>query len=527
MAVERVKQMLVSVRRRKISSHGAAAIMPFLDDEIAMSATADCDDAAPSRRSSIPVVVVESHQHVLEHIHAVLRHRARVHSREVRQRQQKEMASNHEILPLSLPPPISVIHFDSHPDLACPSPCVPARACFEPRREWPVQLAVAKSNGEEDDTSTPDETSEEMTRNLYEHLDLDRSGIAQWILPLVFSGDLTSVHWIRSAWADQIEDGQYCYNVGAWVSRESGSEELPNVAKFTDLPEEAIMKVDFDHKYYLEDNSTVPSDELVMPKILRLKVSNLSSTANNEDVDVDLEEQEWILDVCLDYFLCRNPFVDELEEIDTEFAAAFVAIVEQAQFSPLQYQQEYERFQKGMAEILESLLVNSLSGDSGIIFQDGCGVEENLVQRLLEAAHKCTDQDRSKIIHLAIDALPSVTLPHDEYVDDDEALRSATVQIEAMEAHLRSIRTSSSRYRPKPMMITVARSTDDGFTPKMMVDILQRRVLAMVHRVYCSCNRNDMFDNIPSSLRSTSCQDCRLNIVYDYGEWEGSELDLR
>ena len=171
---------------------------------------------------------------------------------------------------------------------------------------------------------------------------------------------------------------------------------------------------------------------------------------------------------------------------------------------------------------MESLLV-----DSRITFQERCGVEETLIQRLTEAAQNCTDQERSKIIHLAIDALPSVTLPHDGYVDDDEALKSATMQIEAMEAYLRGIRTSSSRYRPEPMMITVARSTDDGFTPKTMVDTLQQRILEMVHRVYCSCDRNDIFDDISSSTLPTSCQDCHLNIAFDYGEWEGSELDLR
>ena len=368
-----------------------------------------------------------------------------------------------------------------------------------------------------------------MTRNLYEHLDLDRSGIAQWILPLVLSGDLNYCHWVRSAWADQIEDGQYRYNVGAWTSRKSGAEELANIDKFVDLPEEAIMKVDFDHKYYHEDNSTTPSDEFILRKVLKLKVSELSSTANNEDIDSDLEEQEWILDICLDYFLCRNPFVDELEDINLEFATVFVAIVEQAKFSPLRYQQEYERFQKSMAESLESLLVDSVSSssDSGIRFQERHGVEESQLRRLTEAAYKCADEDRSKLIHLAIDALPSVTLPHDEYMDDDEALKSATMQIEAMEAYLRGIRTSSSRYRPEPIMITVARSTDDGFTPKTLVSILQRRVLAMVHRVYCSCDRNDMFDDFSSSSMPTSCSGCRLNISFDYGEWEGSELDLR
>ena len=487
-----------------------------------------CDDATTSRPSRIPVVVVESHQHVLEHIHAFLRHRARIHSRKVRRRQHGSMvSSDHQTSAPSLPPPIAMVHFDSHPDLACPSTCVPARACFEPRRDWPVRGVGINSN---EGTSTQQETSEEMRRNLYEHLDLDRSGIAQWILPLVLSGDINNLHWIRSAWADQIADGQYCYNVGAWVPPEDERKLPKMVTKFVDLPEDAIMKVDLNHKYYLEDDSTVPTHELVLPKALRLYVSELQST-NNEDIENDLEQQEWILDICLDYFLCRNPFIDEIVDIDAEFAAAFVAIVEQAKFNPLQYQQEYERFQKCMAGILRSLLDRPVSTNgSDCSFYESCGAEESLLRRLAKAAFNCSDEDRSKLIQLAIDALPSVTLPHDTYMDDEEALKCATTQIEAMEAYLHGVRASSSlhRFTPEPMMITVARSTDDGFTPKAMVDILQQRTLAMVHRVYCSgsCGRNEMFGDVSSSSPPTPSQYCRLNVVYDYGEWEGSELDL-
>ena len=60
--------------------------------------------------------------------------------------------------------------------------------------------------------------------------------------------------------------------------------------------------------------------------------------------DADMTEQEWILDICLDFLLCRNPFVDEIEDINADFAAAFVAMVERATFSPSQYQFEFEKF---------------------------------------------------------------------------------------------------------------------------------------------------------------------------------------
>jgi hypothetical protein len=480
-----------------------------------MSTTAHAGDSKGAAVPSIPIVVVESHQHVLEHVHAVLRHRARLHSRKIRQRQRGEVTPGHRASPSSLPPSVSMIHFDSHPDLACPSPSVPARACFEPRREWPVEKG----------TNTQDKGLE-TTRNLYEHLDLDRSGIAQWILPLVLSGDVDSVHWVRSVWADQMEDGQHRYNVGAWISRENGGE-LPSITKFVDLPEEAIMKVSFDHKYYLEDNSSVAFEELILPKELKLHVSELLAT-NDEYTDHDVEEQEWILDICLDYFVCRNPFLDEIEDIDAEFAAAYVAFIEQAKFCP----SRYEHFQKSMAEMLRALICNDpIANDAEVLqgdyFYGSNGVGEGLLQRLKEAVFKCADGDRPRLIQLAIDALPSVTLPHDEYADKDEALKSATMQIEAMEAYLRDIRASSARYRPEPIMITVARSANDGFTPKDVVDLLQCLVLGMVHRVYCSCGRNDMLGDVSSSVQPTSFHDCRINSVFDYGECEGSELALR
>ena len=80
----------------------------------------------------INVVIVESHQHALEHYHAAIR-------------KQKLFQKKW-----------SMMHFDAHPDLACPR--LPAVACFVPRQYF------------------VDSDEAEGGKNLYELLDLSSSG---------------------------------------------------------------------------------------------------------------------------------------------------------------------------------------------------------------------------------------------------------------------------------------------------------------------------------------------------------------
>ena len=61
-------------------------------------------------------------------------------------------------------------------------------------------------------------------------------------------------------------------------------------------------------------------------------------------------------------------------------------------------------------------------------------------------------------------------------------------------------------------MVTIARSSLDGFTPGTVVEKLQADVLSIVQNVYC----NDMPDRERSLYR--------LEVVRDYGQWEGSTI---
>ena len=488
---------------------------------------------------TIPLVVVESHQHVLEHIHALLRHRARMHSRRMR--------NSHQMMPsTSMPPPLSMVHLDSHPDLACLSPHVPAAACYEPRRDWHGEGSRDDRCGVEDRDEfhglLPLADVQEGSQNLYEYLDLDRSGIAQWILPLVLSGDLDSVHWVRSEWSHQICDGIHQFNVGAWVAPSStegeGSKSPPE--SFVDLDHSATMKVDIPHPYYYEDDSVVPTEQLLLSKKLCLTVSEVPSIqggkvnaqtlpANNE---ADGLSKDWILDICLDYFVCANPFLKSIEQLDYRFASALVSLTQRVRFhsvsSLLQedgssYLREYMLFQQSLTSLLRLHLAGECGKEGGCDenkyelcqgkgqFDDFYGLYASkdegkaLVKELVAALDESTDPHALALG--AMDALPSLSLPR----SSESGVDTVSDALERVRHVKECLLAGTIGYKHRPLIVTVARSSEDGFTPKHAVDRLQATIIEMVNEVYCAPR-----GGVP----------CRCVTVFDYGESEGSTLAI-
>ena len=103
--------------------------------------------------SKLPIWICENHDEVLYYIH-------------------RAIASRH--IPFE---GITVLHFDSHPDLTVP-----------------VKMAA--------------DTVFEQER-LYEEI-----SIADWILPAVYAGHVHRVVWVKPPWADQIREGVFQFKVG-------------------------------------------------------------------------------------------------------------------------------------------------------------------------------------------------------------------------------------------------------------------------------------------------------------------------
>ncbi|CAB1112806.1 unnamed protein product [Ectocarpus sp. CCAP 1310/34] len=77
---------------------------------------------------------------------------------------------------------LSAVHFDAHPDLMV-TPDMPAETCFRPHE-------------------------------LYDTLARTEGGIAEWILPMVYQGHLSTLWWVRPRWARQFTDGDHRFCVG-------------------------------------------------------------------------------------------------------------------------------------------------------------------------------------------------------------------------------------------------------------------------------------------------------------------------
>lgn len=455
----------------------------------------------------IPLVVVESHHHVLEHIHARLR---RLLLRSHKEHARKPFAWR-------------MLHYDAHPDLSCPHSSIPAAACFRPRQEWNI------NQHDDDDNSVIAESAD-----LYDMLETT-TGIAEWILPLVLAGDLRHVEWVAPSQELhttrlQIPLGQHKYRVGAWWPSQDPKERNA-CQSFVDLPQKAHVKVDWNCYYYRDDaqDCFVPSDELVLAQPFSLKVNN---SMNDED-DHDQEmTSPWLLDICLDYFVCVNPFLQELVDLNQNFASALQKLVTDAS-TIYPDDNHFDRpqfldFQSLLHELLTALLVSTEKLDvvswvdklQRFYQEQGLTELKSTIASLVDSIKEEPRDALVRLCRLGREALLYLHLPHFPYTDPasiDKSLR-------LLDHRLSTMNTSP------PFMITVARSKNDGFTPEAIVEDLQERVIECVHARFCNCSERADSLLIPDrcegeeNVLQRERTECRLVLLHDYGPWEGSSL---
>jgi hypothetical protein len=508
--------------------------------------------------TTIPVVIVESHQHALEHVHDVLR--------------KKKIFDE----------TWSMVHFDAHPDLAC-SKSAPAVAFFNPRHYY-----CSNSDNHDDDDSVKDRDNaggEESSIDLYELLDLTPSGIAEWILPLVLAAKLNRIEWVKPSFSSQISEGNYRFAVGVDVKCHDpvdgnnivdSTKDEKTITSYLDLPLSARMKVDFNHPYYLDDLSVVSSVELVLKQNLDLRVSELRSLPtlvptlvqqeeklvscgiggekNNTNTSAERNRNLWTLDICLDYFACHNPYISDLESRNPNATRAFLNVMESSRFNinntvhsidnnqpiiSLEYQTEIIRFYDLLKQLLlenrhENITkrrlaiddrscttsTNAMSFDEISKYFETAEQAERLIRQLMTEINNDDDDDddSARLSSMIIEAIPNWSMPHDR---SSVAVEKINESLRLVEAHIQKhVQDSDSDHQP--FLITIARSTLDGFCPPEMVEILQDRVLDILHRQICgeNCQFYNTYDKSPHG--NGNC--CRLQLVRDYGEWEGSVI---
>jgi hypothetical protein len=406
------------------------------------------------------IVIVESHQHALEHIHSVIRKRKIFNK------------------------PWSMLHFDAHPDLACPT--VPAIACFTPRR----LVETEEDAGSEG-------------RNLYELLDSTSSGIAEWILPLVVAADLRVVEWVKPSFASQFPLGTHLYNIGAY----DGSMNIDEVKNFLDLPMAAQIKVDFNHPYYWDDDSVVPSEKLALSQTMELHVSQLEGGQLESFSAEKGSKKLWALDICLDYFACLNPYITDIDGEDPAISQAFLNVMQNSRcYASIDDQPTGPSHLKDVLQfrrLVKEVLSASESSQTSTLIERLSDYYESL-ERATTLVEELKDlvKNNEKALSLVLEALPYWNMPH----------AVSSVDADRITESIRRVEKALQQYHTQPFIISIARSSDDGFTPATMVEDIQERVIQMLHRVFCG------------STNCSSSSSCCFQVTRDYGQWEGSTI---
>jgi hypothetical protein len=435
----------------------------------------------------IPLVIVESHQHVLEHVHDAIR--------------------RHKLFNK----PWSMLHFDAHPDLAC-SVVAPAIACFTPRH-------FNSTDGAEDD----------IANNLYELLDSTTTGIAEWIMPLVVAANLSRIEWVKPTFSNQLPLGIHDFTVGA------EAEHPEKIITFLDLPWESRIKVDWHHPYYLDDDSVVHVGKLALKRNLKLVVTQLPSYGNGCGVpsltDGSGDDYEpWLLDICLDFFVCRNPYIHDIEEVDPAVARSFLDLMKSSTIAIIEsVNMDYERDAAIFYELLVKTLELSASNGS---MKDPEWIVTSIPHNLsrffgstYEANKLITDlkkkiDDDGRLLTLVIEAVPNWSMPH-MFIEDVSSLDYIDESLRRLEDDLRGRNTRRNR----PFLITMSRSSLDGFTPGLVVENLQSKLITMLERIFCTVDGSDSHCQLECSTeKNEKVNECPILIVRDYGQWEGSTV---
>jgi hypothetical protein len=418
-----------------------------------------------------------------------------------------------------------MLHFDAHPDLACPLNA-PAVACFTPRN--PVVQMKNEIDAENDHNDKDDSNG----KNLYELLDSTTSGIAEWILPLVLAGNLHTVEWVKPSFSSQFAVGIYHYAVG--VVAIGDSTPVSSIHHFLDLPPHAHVKVDLCHPYYLDDDSFSPADQLALKQTLELCVSELPLQDNKTESEMH-PTAPWMLDICLDYFCCCNPYIQDIQQVSVEAAQALVDLMMASRFhnihstafvereddgQGLVYRQQLTAFQDSLRRTLQQQHSSNdyrvgISNNVMLDFFENPHVGETLLTKLLKSIRY-----NDNLLSMVLEAIPNWSMPH----QSDASNHDPAFSDQRLAESLRLVEDSIQRrfaeygYRP-PFLITIARSSDDGFTPSDKVEFLQEQVLAILDRIFCQAACGD--SGVNGRIGSSS----HLHIVRDYGEWESSTIE--
>lgn len=328
-----------------------------------------------------------------------------------------------------------IIHFDSHPDMGIP-------------KYMPAEFVTDKLK-------------------LF-----DAISIENWLMPTAYAGHFNHLIWIKPEWATQIESGEYQFYIGDYGG---------------------VIRCDSNLEYFLSEGIYRPQCDLSNQKLINLNVFELNAKQINEmnfeNIFDNVVEDLFVLDIDLDFFSTKNPFLtclpsksiyDKLKKIFKHNFFDEKIKSDRDNTDQQDRSNELLAFTERRLRHLDDFeaLFKHLSLTRNL---DGFEMPEGLTELwpevllLIEEIKKEFNNENDIDWMLIYDAgctFDSSDLPHHESTNEE------------IEQLIGLLKIFLEKLPKPPTVITIARSSEDDYCPKYQVDQIQDLVLKTISGVF-------------------------------------------
>uniref|UniRef100_A0A8C9WD79 Chromosome 5 open reading frame 22 n=1 Tax=Scleropages formosus TaxID=113540 RepID=A0A8C9WD79_SCLFO len=440
----------------------------------------------------LPVWIVEDHNDVVQHIY-------------------RAMGSRH--LPTNN---VKMVHLDSHPDLLIPVN-MPADTVFDKEA-------------------------------LFSELSIEN-----WIMPIVYAGHLSHVMWLHPYWAQQIKEGEhsmfvgrdsstttirvtskddYFLSDGLYVPEDQLEEEKLfklNVMRVHPAPSKS-SKAEVDgactskrSKSSLGDpeqtvaeeaeGSWTPGSGMIEPPggsrssdcdasscengdesqfcTLSAQEAGTASQILNSLLSVIEHTDQYILDIDLDFFSCKNPFKEMYTKEEYSFLQELYSFRKPRENSDEDEVLDCVDKRIRQLEDLEAAFADFIEDDGDeTLKQWAAKPGMKSIMRLVQSLRNRMKSPDYEMVHQAGLTCDYSELPH--HISSEEEIDRLLHTVHLILKGL-----------PKPTLVTISRSSLDEYCPAAQVDSIQAQLLLILESLYSSLDIHREYEVVADSDRAS------------------------